>query len=113
MEKFKEVFDSFDKDGSGNIDDVELGQAMELLGVERLDPDAVRQMIAMIDVDGDSEVGFDEFLTLMKMSGVGKSEGEEEVKIEDLVKVHACARRGGGGGGALTGLHAPRRRSAP
>ena len=86
LAKFRAAFDSLDVDGSGNIDASELALALEALGIDAGDPDTISQMIEMIDVDGDKEVNFDEFLTLMQMSELAKDGDGNEVSIQALVK---------------------------
>merc|ERR1712232_1005533 len=62
--QIKECFDQFDCDGSGEIDDEELFQAMGALGF-RTDRDEVKNMIDDIDDDGSGTIGFDEFMQMM------------------------------------------------
>merc|ERR1711862_165142 len=58
-----EAFNSFDKDGDGNIsvDEVKSGK---LLGV--LTSDEVSQLFVELDLNGDSLISFEEFKIMMK-----------------------------------------------
>ncbi|KAK9824637.1 hypothetical protein WJX72_011960 [[Myrmecia] bisecta] len=61
---FKEVFDMVDVDGGGSISGEEVQKLMELLGMDS-SPEEVATMIADIDQDGNGEVDFQEFLSVM------------------------------------------------
>ncbi|XP_060577951.1 calmodulin-alpha-like [Ruditapes philippinarum] len=62
--EFKEAFHLFDKDGSGTISTKELGIAMNSLGKTTTEAE-LQQIIAQVDVDGNGEIDFDEYLTMM------------------------------------------------
>jgi len=62
--KFKAAFDSFDADGSGNIDATELGTLMKKLG-ESPTPTEVEAILRDFDTDGDGQISFDEFLGMI------------------------------------------------
>lgn len=66
----KATFAKFDKDGSGQIADWELREAMKALG-EDLTDDACRALIKDIDTDNDGEINFPEFCTVRRGSLVG------------------------------------------
>lgn len=59
------MFNLFDTDQSGAIDEKELRDAMKALGFEASKPE-VAKMIAEIDKDGSGTIDFDEFVDMMK-----------------------------------------------
>ncbi|KAK3093112.1 hypothetical protein FSP39_011207 [Pinctada imbricata] len=62
--EFRQAFQVFDKDGDGTISTEELGVVMRSLG-ESPSEDELEDLINEIDVDGNGEIDFDEFLTMM------------------------------------------------
>lgn len=64
VREFREVFDLVDKDGGGTIEAKEVKELMELLGLQPKQSE-VEAMIAEIDIDGNGEVDFEEFLQVM------------------------------------------------
>ena len=62
-DKLKATFSLYDKDGSGSIS---LEEFKEVLGIgKKINPQVWDQMITEIDEDGDGEVDFGEFKTMM------------------------------------------------
>jgi len=61
---YTKAFKMFDKDGSNSIDASELHKAMHSLG-KRISPQEAERMLAEYDVDGDMEIGVEEFLKMM------------------------------------------------
>merc|ERR1712043_78325 len=64
QEELREVFKVFDKDGNGLISAIELKLAMSNLG-ENITDEEVNEMIKEADVDGDGQVNYMEFVTMM------------------------------------------------
>ncbi|KAJ1491772.1 hypothetical protein T484DRAFT_1773498 [Baffinella frigidus] len=62
--RFKEEFDEFDIDGSGDIDKYEVMQMFEKFG-EKVPKKAAVAMIQLYDQDGEGTIGFDEFVKMM------------------------------------------------
>jgi calmodulin len=60
----RETFKMFDKDGDGQISAKELGIVMRQLGLSPTE-DEIIEMILEVDEDGNGEINFDEFLTIM------------------------------------------------
>ncbi|KAK9751292.1 EF-hand domain pair [Popillia japonica] len=68
-EEIREAFrvfdkDVFDKDGNGFISAAELRHVMTNLG-EKLTDEEVDEMIREADIDGDGQVNYEEFVTMM------------------------------------------------
>lgn len=78
IREFREAFALFDRDSDGTITVSELGQVMRSLDQEPSE-DALRQMIAEIDADGNGSIDFAEFLTLMARK-MKHSEGQDEIR---------------------------------
>merc|ERR1719248_215876 len=69
LARFKEVFDRFDEDGSGNVSSQEVSKIMESLGYE-VSTEVLDAVMKEIDFDGSGEISYDEFCSLMaKMLG--------------------------------------------
>ena len=62
--EIREVFNVFDMDGSGFISAKELRQVMTDLGEKPTDGE-VEELMRHADIDGDGQVSFDEFVTMM------------------------------------------------
>uniref|UniRef100_A0A915K2N1 EF-hand domain-containing protein n=1 Tax=Romanomermis culicivorax TaxID=13658 RepID=A0A915K2N1_ROMCU len=77
LEEYKQVFALFDTDGSGAIGTDELGEAMRSMGMNPT-PQELQTLIKEIDVDGNGEIDFDEFCTVLKRM-TAKKETDEEV----------------------------------
>lgn len=55
----KQVFDMFDKDGSGKIDNDEVVELLQGEGIGNIVPkEAISKAIEEIDADGDGEIDF-------------------------------------------------------
>eukprot|EP01069_Polyplicarium_translucidae_P003475 Polyplicarium_translucidae@DN231_c0_g1_i2.p1 len=71
-ERLRRAFNVFDTDGSGKISSDELLRIFEAYDIERAECETI---IREIDRDGDGEVDFDEFVTmLMKLTGTSVEE---------------------------------------
>eukprot|EP01065_Artemidia_motanka_P033060 TRINITY_DN4002_c0_g3_i1.p1 TRINITY_DN4002_c0_g3~~TRINITY_DN4002_c0_g3_i1.p1 ORF type:complete len:905 (+),score=206.33 TRINITY_DN4002_c0_g3_i1:83-2797(+) len=66
LEFCRQVFHSYDADGSGTIDLQELGEVMRGLGVNMNDVQ-LRELLDQVDVNGSNEVDFGEFLQLISL----------------------------------------------
>lgn len=73
IEEFREIFSMYDEDGGGSISTEELGKVMRNLGQNPTEEE-LKDIIAEIDIDGNGEVDFDEFLLLM-----GKNARETDI----------------------------------
>ena len=63
-DELREAFHVFDKDSNGFISAAELKQMMDSLG-EKLTDEEVDEMVRVADMDGDGQVNYEEFVTLM------------------------------------------------
>ena len=64
IEAFREVFTLFDINGGGTIDASELDQALRSVEICLTEAE-LKDVLAVIDEDGNGEIDFDEFLNLM------------------------------------------------
>lgn len=85
IEEYRDAFNLFDTDHSGSISATELSTVMKSLGLKPNETD-VLDLMNEIDQDGNNEIDFDEFLSLMaRQAGVKDSEQEiiEAFKVFD------------------------------
>ncbi|KAL2130343.1 hypothetical protein VTI74DRAFT_6569 [Chaetomium olivicolor] len=75
--QYREVFEIFDKDGTGDITADELGQVMKELGLNPSDEE-LRDLINEVDLNKDGVISFDEFLALMSQN-VKELDTEQEL----------------------------------
>jgi len=76
--EFKEAFSLFDKDGDGTITTKELGVVMRSLGQNPTEAELV-DMINEVDTDGNGNIDFPEFLTMMSKK-MKDSDSEDEIR---------------------------------
>ncbi|KIA75947.1 calmodulin [Aspergillus ustus] len=76
--QFREVFNVFDKDGTGDITAAELGEVMRSLGQNPTETE-LQDIIDELDVDRTGTIDFDEFLILMSRK-VKDSDPEAELR---------------------------------
>ena len=63
--QYKQAFDFFDSDSSGQISTQELGKAMQQLGYN-LNEQQIKQILTHVDNDGSGQIGFEEFLAFVQ-----------------------------------------------
>ncbi|KAF9074774.1 calmodulin [Rhodocollybia butyracea] len=78
INEFKEAFSLFDKDGDGTITTLELGTVMRSLGQNPTDAE-LQDMINEVDKDGNGEIDFPEFLSMMAKK-IPDTDSEEEIR---------------------------------
>lgn len=83
VKEFKDAFAIFDKDGSGSITTQELGDVMKRLGQKPTKAE-LEAMVREIDADGNGEIDFPEFLTMMLRK---MNEGNPENELMDVFMV--------------------------
>lgn len=76
VNEFREAFSLFDKDGNGSISEKELKLAMKSIGQNASDIE-IQEMVLEADLDGDGEIDFNEFLSLMARKMKDTDEEEE------------------------------------
>ena len=79
--EYKEAFDLFDKDGSGSIDVNEIVKIMKNFGYPMKKSEA-QKLIAEIDDNGDGELDFEEFVTLMEKQTSYVDETDEDLVLK-------------------------------
>ncbi|KAK4238776.1 hypothetical protein C8A03DRAFT_33172 [Achaetomium macrosporum] len=77
IEQYKQVFEIFDKDGTGDITAAELGNVMKELGLNPSDEE-LQDLINEVDTNKDGVISFDEFLALMSQT-VKEVDTEQEL----------------------------------
>ncbi|RUS31510.1 calmodulin-1 [Jimgerdemannia flammicorona] len=78
ISEFKEAFSLFDKDGDGTITTKELGTVMRSLNLNPTEAE-LQDMINEVDADGNGNIDFPEFLTMMARK-MKDTDSEEEIK---------------------------------
>ena len=76
--EFREAFALFDKDGDGTISTKELGTVMNSLG-QKPTAAELETMINEVDIDGNGEIDFEEFLTMMAKK-LKETDLEEDIR---------------------------------
>jgi calmodulin len=74
--EIKAAFDLFDTDGNGSISVSELGSLMKKMGKEATETE-LKDLIHDIDVDGDGEIQFEEFILLFSRSSKSNSADDD------------------------------------
>merc|ERR1712093_562859 len=82
--EIKAAFDLFDTDGNGSISATELASILKKMGTEASESE-LKDMIHEIDVDGDGEIHFEEFLLLF--SRHKKNQLPEDEELRQVFKV--------------------------
>lgn len=86
IKEFKEVFALFDKNSDGTISTNELGGILKGLNQDFSEAQ-LAAMIRKVDVNGDGQIDFDEFLLMMDgQTGAGKGKTEVD-ELHDAFKV--------------------------
>jgi calmodulin len=75
--EYKDAFEMFDKDKDGTITTKELANVMRSLNQDPTEEE-LNEMIAEVDLDGNGEIDFEEFVTLMNRRSK-ETDTEEEV----------------------------------
>lgn len=71
------AFSVFDKDGDGTITTKEMGEVLKNMGHNPSESD-LEEMLKEVDADGNGEIDFDEFLTMMA-NKMQYKENEDEI----------------------------------
>lgn len=90
--EFKEAFAMFDLDGSGAIETHELREVLDKLGEPATDEE-IQEMIELVDENGDNEIDFEEFLTLMRLR-MGESGDDAEANLKAVFDIFDADKSG-------------------
>ena len=78
IQEYREIFDIFNETGDGYISNDEIGKVMLGLGYNPT-KERIKELVNEIDLNGDGQVSFDEFLCLMVKTLRDEDEAEEEL----------------------------------
>ena len=82
-DEIKDVFDHFDMDRNGSINNEELGHLLKSLG-ENPNPSEIRAMIDTLDKDGNGSIEWEEFYHMMMEKHVEITPEEEVRKVFEM-----------------------------
>ncbi|XP_063714045.1 neo-calmodulin-like [Symsagittifera roscoffensis] len=78
VSEYQTAFSLFDEDGDGTITTKELGTIMRQLGMNPSEAE-LQEMVDEVDEDGNGEIDFDEFLSMM-MKKMKETDHEEDYR---------------------------------
>ncbi len=99
--EYKEIFNSFDKNGDGAISASELGKVMESLGLD-ITTHELQEMIQELDTTGTNTIDFNAFLSIMVRQTIDSDHEIQEafklfdkdrdgkITAEDVKEIMAC-----------------------
>lgn len=90
LKEFKEAFSLFDAKGNGSISEQDLGVVMRSLGQNPTEIE-IEKMIKEVDVDGNGEIDFSEFVQMMKTQMKNRDTNKE---LMEAFQVFDCNRNG-------------------
>eukprot|EP00440_Ansanella_granifera_P015542 gb/GFBE01016891.1/.p1 GENE.gb/GFBE01016891.1/~~gb/GFBE01016891.1/.p1 ORF type:complete len:245 (+),score=84.48 gb/GFBE01016891.1/:1-735(+) len=76
LSEYRDAFNMFDTDGSGDIDTSELGALLKALGQSPNEAE-LKEMVKEVDADGSGSIEFNEFLALMTKRMEGSSNEDD------------------------------------
>jgi len=81
------VFQLFDKDGTGSVEEEELSSMLMTLGMAEEAASTARAIMAEIDVDGGGSITFDEFVEWMALQDAEREETSEEEVYKSIFSI--------------------------
>ena len=81
IDKCREAFERFDKDGSGSIDAWELKETLKAMGQNPTEEE-VFQMLAQVDDDGSGTIDFPEFLKVIEQQKEAMEAQGDETDVQ-------------------------------
>ncbi|XP_075241919.1 neo-calmodulin-like [Convolutriloba macropyga] len=89
VSEYQTAFSLFDEDGDGTITTKELGTIMRQLGMNPSEAE-LQEMVDEVDEDGNGEIDFDEFLSMM-MKKMKETDHEEDYRqaFQKFADVHS------------------------
>ena len=85
LDEYKDAFDMFDKDKSGDISAKELASLFRSLG-HKMSDNEIKDMIDEIDTSGDGNISFEEFIHLMQKIEIAETPKVTEEVMEEPKK---------------------------
>ena len=82
--EMRELFDMFDTDQSGFIDEEEMNHLLEMQRIG--DKDSRKRVFQLLDQDGGGEISFEEFFDWIATQAEEEEEEIDEEKVEELAK---------------------------
>ena len=86
VETLRDIFHRFDVDGSGSIDEDELGPLLACMGQSKSETE-LKRLFNLMDVDGSGDVDFEEFATVMLSSRKGRRKVAPDELAERLYAI--------------------------
>ena len=81
LHQYKESFDFFDRDKSGTISPEEIQKLLKNYGYP-MAMEEVKKLVNKIDTDGDGELNFEEFVTLLQTQTIFVDDDESDPLLE-------------------------------
>lgn len=81
LQMARDVFEMFDKDRSGSIDESELGIMFRELGQE-CSSAKILKILAKMDKDGNGLIDFEEFIEMLKVLEITEVEDVDDISLD-------------------------------
>lgn len=84
LSKWWDVFQFFDKDGSGAMDIAELTEAIKEIRCETISADGAQKILQKYDTDGNHQIDFEEFKQILQDEEIRKGAGARPLSSRSL-----------------------------